>query len=216
MKIDILMSDPGHPVVEYMTRWQSANASDHEVNIIYSSADALGGDILFLVSCNEIVSKSTRDNYRHTLVLHASDLPRGKGWSPHIWQILEGQDHVTVSLLDAEDEVDAGAIWHKCKVTFDGSELADEINAGIFAAELQLMDFALRNIATVKPVPQPTTGSTYYARRKPEDSRLDVHKTIAEQFDAMRVADPKRYPCFFEFRGARYVLHIEKIKEGES
>ena len=72
-----------------------------------------GGEILFLVSCNEIIGKDVRDRYMATLVIHASDLPKGRGWSPHIWQIIEGKKEIMVSLLEAEDAVDSGAIWAK-------------------------------------------------------------------------------------------------------
>ena len=66
------------------------------------------GDILFLVSCSEIVKKDIRMKFRHTLVLHASSLPKGRGWSPHIWEILNGADQIVISLLEAEDKIDSG------------------------------------------------------------------------------------------------------------
>ena len=40
-------------------------------------------------------------------MIHESDLPHGKGWSPIQWQILEGSDSITITLLDAEDKVDS-------------------------------------------------------------------------------------------------------------
>jgi methionyl-tRNA formyltransferase len=63
----------------------------------------------------------------------------------------------------------------------------------------------------VQPAPQDASvAPTYHPRRTPAMSELDPHKTIAEQFDLLRVADPDRYPAFFHFRGHRYVLKIEK------
>jgi methionyl-tRNA formyltransferase len=54
-----------------------------------------------------------RAKYDSSLVLHASDLPAGRGWSPHIWAITNGAESVTLSLLEAEDQVDSGRIWKK-------------------------------------------------------------------------------------------------------
>jgi methionyl-tRNA formyltransferase len=54
------------------------------------------------------------------------------------------------------------------------------------------------------------SGATYYPRRTPKDSEIDVFKTIAEQFDMIRVCDPNRFPAYFEFMGQRYILKLEK------
>ena len=70
----------------------------------------VGGDILFLISCNEPISKDVRALFRATLVIHASDLPLGRGWSPHIWQVLEKKRFIKVTLLEAADLVDSGSI----------------------------------------------------------------------------------------------------------
>jgi len=59
-------------------------------------------------------------------------------------------------------------------------------------------------------VPQDERPPSYYRRRTPDDSRLDPSRSIAEQFDLLRVADPQRFPAFFDLRGHRYVVRIEK------
>jgi methionyl-tRNA formyltransferase len=40
-----------------------------------------------------------------------------------------------------------------------------------------------------------------------------VQKTIAEQFDLLRVVDNLRYPAFFDHRGKRYRLTIKKADD---
>lgn len=129
--------------------------------------------------------------------------------SPHIWQILEGRSEIVLSMLNAEDEVDTGDIWRQLTIRFDGTELYDEINSRIFDAEIALMDWALENIDSAAPRPQSGEPS-YYKRRKPDDSRVDPNSSLAEIFDLLRVADPDRYPAFFEFRGAEYEIRIRK------
>lgn len=166
--------------------------------------------MLFLISCHEIVGMDIRSRYQATLVVHASDLPSGRGWSPHIWQILGGGNRITVSLLEAEDAVDSGAIWAKRDFQLDGHELWDEINEKLFAIEIELMDFAVDNFGGICPNPQPAQGTSYFPKRTPEDSRLDPSKSIREQFNLLRVCDPDRFPAFFELNGHRYRLMIEK------
>ncbi len=212
MKIGILCSSSEHPVNAWLVRWKQTHGLDHDIDIVASKDLLKGGDLLFLVSCSEIIRAADRDKYRKCLVIHASDLPQGRGWSPHIWQILEGRRIITVSLLEAEDKVDSGHIWHKLRLEIPPHFLHDEINRALFDAELELMDFAVRHFHTITPCPQPADEPpSFYPRRTPENSRLDPEKSIAEQFDLIRVCDPARFPAFFELHGHRFMITVEKM-----
>lgn len=48
------------------------------------------GDICLYLSYGRIVGSNILTRHRNDLAVHASDLPRGRGWSPLTWQILEG------------------------------------------------------------------------------------------------------------------------------
>jgi methionyl-tRNA formyltransferase len=198
----MICSSPHHPVWQALERWGRGT-------LVQRPEDAPGGDVLFLVSCSDIVRKDVRDRYQHTLVLHAADLPTGRGWSPHIWQVLEGGSTIVISMLEAADSADSGDIWRKELIQLQGHELYDEINELIFAAELRLMDYAMDNCGRV--VPQKQVGEpTYYRKRTPADSELDPNKSIAAQFNLLRVADPERYPAFVVLNGVRYNISIRK------
>lgn len=209
MRVSVLCSSRSHPVFQWLERWAERTRRQHAVELVDSFARVGEGDILFLISCSEIVGADVRARFRHTLVVHASALPQGRGWSPHVWQVLEGSGRVPVTLLEAEDRVDTGAIWAQREIRLEGHELYDEINAKLFEQTLTLMDFAIENAASVRPRPQEGAPS-YYRKRAPEDSRLDPNKTIAEQFELLRVADSERFPCFFDYRGKRYRLSLRK------
>lgn len=211
MNISILSSDPAHPVVPWLRQWQLGMAKDgHQVAVHFRKQDLAGGDVLFLVSCSEIISAIERRKFTAVLVLHASDLPRGRGWSPHIWSIAAGSNEVTLCLIEAADPVDSGPVWLKVQWQLEGHELLDEINETLFRRELELMTEAVRRFGRIAPVPQSGEPGGYLRRRTPEDSRLDVHKTLAEQFDLLRVVDNQRFPAFFDHRGKRYLIRIEK------
>lgn len=182
----------------------------HLVSLLYDKADLQGGDILFLVSCSQLIRDVERNKYKATLVLHASDLPRRRGWSPHVWAILNGDKQITVSLLEATEPVDSGAIWLKTKFDLEGHELLPEINAKLFEAELLLMSQAVEQFEIITPISQAGNPGEYMRKRSSVDSRLDPNKTIAQQFDLLRVVDSQRYPAFFEYLGKRYLLRIEK------
>ena len=210
MKIVVLCSSSEHPIFPRLIQWVRNHRSEHDVELVNESKTLSGGDILFLIACSEIIRSEVRKTFTHTLVVHASALPEGRGWSPHIWQLIEGKNTIPITLLEAEDVVDSGDIWKQVDIQLEGHELYDEINAELFAATLRLMDFAVENESSVRPTAQRATPATYYARRTPADSELDPEKTIAEQFDLLRVADPDRFPCFIELRGKRYSVTLRK------
>lgn len=145
----------------------------------------------------------------HNIVVHASDLPKGRGFSPLVWQVLEGKNEIPVSMIFATEEADAGDIVMRDQITLEGHELNDEMR-GILGDRIVQMCLAYLDLPE-PPVGEPQIGSASgYPRRRPADSRLDPYKTIAEQFDLLRVVDNSRYPAFFEHRGYRYKLSIEK------
>lgn len=214
MKITVLCSDLQHPVNAYVQRWAEAQTGLHEVDIIQKKSQLRGGEILFLVSCSEIINTNDRAQYKACLVLHASDLPKGRGWSPHIWALIEGAEVITLSMLEAEDKVDSGRVWRKSDITVPKHALWDEINHRLFTAEVDMIDYAVRNYLLVTPQAQTETDrATYYPKRTPKDSQIDPHKSIAEQFDLIRVCDPDRFPAYFEHLGRRYILKLERSND---
>jgi len=214
MRVTLLCSDLSHPVYQYLKAWKTANSDNYLISIVSDLNEIKKpGDILFLISCTDIIKAEIREMFGYTLVLHASDLPKGRGWSPHIWDILSGKNDLTLSLLNAEDKVDTGAVWRKTQIKLNGSELFDEINALLFEAEIDLISWACKNILNASPLPQQGGEFSYYSKRTIADSEIDVNKSIKDQFNLLRVADPDRYPAFFELKGCKYKLIIERYRE---
>jgi len=216
MKLDVLCSDAAHPVMPHLRAWQEREArAGHEVRLLQDRDQLADGDLLFLVSCSQIIGPELRARYGATLVLHASDLPRGRGWSPYIWAVLGGASKISVCLLEAAEPVDSGAVWLREEFALDGSELLPEINAKLFDAEVSLMSRAVRERDRIVPQPQAGEPGPYLRKRTTEDSRLDPGQSLASQFDLLRVVDSRRFPAFFDWRGHRYVIRIEKVESRE-
>lgn len=210
LKISILITAENHPIYPGLRSWTAYNQVKHSVELVTEARDLQGGDLLFLISCNEFVPRSVRERYVKSLVVHASDLPRGKGWSPHIWEILGGAKEITVTLLEAADEIDSGDVWKKVKLPIPTNFIAAEINSLLFNAELALMNYAVKNFFDVKPIKQPLSPDLpTWRKRSPEDSELNVNESIASQFDLLRVSDPERYPAFFVKDGRKFILKLE-------
>ena len=211
LNIHILVPE-NHPVIPSLEYAMALYGGKHDVRFIHGVESLTDkADLLFMICWPEIVKGDVRDRYKHALVVHASDLPDGKGWSPLVWQILEGKHDIPITLFEAVDAVDAGDIWKKDVMHFEGHELYEEINGECYKKTGELMAFAIDNFTSIKPQKQQQkTDTVYYERRRPEDSVIDPSKTIAEQFDLLRVCDYDRYPAYFEHRGQKYKIKIEK------
>ena len=51
---------------------------------------------------------------------------------------------------------------------------------------------------------------SYFPRRTPENSRIDLDLPLRDQFNLLRVVDNQRYPAFFDLSGYRYYIQIRK------
>ena len=167
------------------------------------------GDLCFFLSYSKIVGEKIRAKFEHNLVVHESDLPAGRGWSPMSWQILEGKNRIPVTLIEAASSVDSGMIYSQQWLKFEGYELIDEIRALQAKATNELCIEFVKNFVVGSPMGRPQLGEpSYFARRTPECSRLDLNKNISEQFNLLRIVDNTKYPAFFEINGHRYNLHV--------
>lgn len=211
MRVALLCSDRSHPGFPYLQRWVAANARRYDITLHDRAAQLTDGDFLFLISCTEIISPQVYSRFRFPLVIHESDLPLGRGWSPLAWQILEGRNDIPVTLLEVSANVDRGAIWSKAVLRLEGHELLDEISRSLMQVKFELVEYALQQHTSVQPTEQNHPNATYYKRRTPQMSEFNPSESLESQFDMLRIADPVRYPAFFSMRGHRYKLILEKI-----
>ncbi|MDV2502425.1 MAG: methionyl-tRNA formyltransferase [bacterium] len=172
------------------------------------------GDVAFFLGCIEIASPETLALNRINLVVHASDLPKGRGHAPLVWQILEGHNEIPVCLFKAILQVDSGPVIFREKLVFGGHELLDEMREALGKMTVSLCKRFLAELEPPEGEPQ-RDEATYYPRRTPVDSRLDPRRSLAEQFNLLRTVDNIRHPAFFEMHGFRYKMTIEKMPMGD-
>lgn len=166
---------------------------------------------VFCVSYPKILAQSVVSGFKHCIVIHASDLPDGKGWSPHVWQILEGKTSIVMSAISAVAELDSGPIWAKVSMNIPDNALYSEIYEIIFFNHLKLFEIVSNKIDNgLLPIPQDKKISESYKRRTPKDSFVDTNSTIGEIFDLLRVSDPQHYPVHFSYRNQTFKLLISK------
>lgn len=178
----------------------------------HSANELPEGDICFYLSYGRIVDSTTRSRFKNNLVVHESDLPKGRGWSPMTWLILSGESRIPVTLLEAVDQVDAGPIYLQDWIELMNHELSTEWRQLQAKATVRLCMSFVSEYPTILNKARIQEGeASLYPRRRPIDSEIDPHKSIAEQFNLLRVVDNKSYPAFFNLMGNRFVLHIESV-----
>jgi hypothetical protein len=184
-------------------------AEGHSVSWSHDASTLPGGDLCFYLSYGRVVDAKTRSRYSNNLVVHASDLPKGRGWSPASWLILEGTERLPVTLLEAVDAVDAGPIYLQKWIPLHGAELIDDWRGLIADATIELArSFVSRHPKILHEAREQAGETSSYPRRRARDSELDSAKTLAEQFNHLRIVDNEDYPAFFRYRGEEFVLKI--------
>jgi methionyl-tRNA formyltransferase len=181
------------------------------VYLCQNQDEVMIGDVCFILGCTNIVSNDNLSKNKYNLVVHESALPQGKGFAPMSWQIIEGKKEIVVSLIEAADEVDAGYIWLQETINLNGTELHDEWRELQGECSINIcLKFVLQH-GNITPIKQ-EGDSSFYKRRYPKDSELDINKKIAEQFNLLRVVDNESYPAYFIVNGTRYNLKISKCE----
>jgi methionyl-tRNA formyltransferase len=209
MKIQILIDNPNSWAVSNAKNLVSEISKNHSCKLIHSHEEVENGDILFLLSCEKKFTQFEKN--KHNIVVHQSDLPSGKGWSPMAWQILEGKNTIPITLFEANEKIDSGDYYIKDSATLDSSELAEEARDKVVIVMNKMILRFISDISNMKPIKQ-TGSESFYRKRTAEDSGLDINKTISEQFNLLRVVDNERYPAFFIKDGVKYIIKIEKEK----
>jgi methionyl-tRNA formyltransferase len=209
--ITICVDTPGwfDPFAEQLAR-DLASAGDDALFVREQEA-IREGDVAFLLSCTRLTSDAILRRNRRNIVVHASALPEGRGFSPVVWQILEGKNVIPITMIEASAEADAGDTLMSDEIVLEGHELNAEIRRRLGEKVVGLCRRYLDAPAPAVGEPQRGEGSRY-RRRTPADSALDPHRSIAEQFDLLRVVDNERYPAYFDYRGKRYILTIKEAE----
>lgn len=175
--------------------------------LVRDSQNVETGWVNFMLGCTRLVSAEILARNTHNLVIHESALPAGRGFAPVAWQILEGCKEIPVCLIEATETADDGRIWLQDCLLLDGTELSSEWREKQGRKSVEMCLKFVEAYDDLNPRDQVGEPS-WYSRRRPKDSELDVNRSIAEQFELLRIVDNERYPAFFELNGQKFILKI--------
>jgi len=187
---------------------------EYEVRWIHDLNDLKNGDICFILSFSKIIEKDKLLLNKNNLVVHESDLPKGKGFSPMSWQILEGKNKILISLIEADLSVDSGEIYIQEFINLKNNELVDDWRKLQAIKTISLCMKWINKYPDILSIRKKQMGEdSFYPKRTKLDSELDINKTIKDQFDKLRIVDNNKYPAFFLINKKIYTIRIEHYKD---
>jgi UDP-2,4-diacetamido-2,4,6-trideoxy-beta-L-altropyranose hydrolase len=186
--------------------------SGYSVKIAHEILEEEHADICVLLGFEELISPEQILQFKSVVVVHESDLPRGRGWSPMTWRILNGEQSMILTLFQAAEKVDRGVIYGTREVALNGVEMLIELREIQISQSLKLIsefveDFPNSLIKARAQVGEPT----YFPRRTKIDSHCNSDSTLDSIFDLLRVSDSRRYPVYFKKNGFTFSLRLDRI-----
>ena len=150
-------------------------------------------DLMVVVAYGQILPQSILDLPVHgCLNVHTSLLPKYRGAAPIQWAIADGEPETGVTIMQMDAGLDTGAILSTRRTpilpTDDSQILHDrlaQLGAELLAATIP--DYVAGKIL---PQPQPADGSTYAAKIKKEDGRIDWKRPAVQIRNRLRAFTP--------------------------
>jgi len=164
---------------------------DERRQLMISALDEIKPDYIFFLHWSYYIPEEIYSKYE-CVIFHMTDLPYGRGGSPLQNLIVSGHQETMLSALKCVQELDAGPIYLKERLSLLGS--AEEI----FLRASRLIESMIVKILFDQPDPIDQRGEvTMFSRRTPEQSDWSDANTLDEVFDRIRMLDADGYsPAF--------------------
>ena len=166
-------------------------------------------DIVFILNYTRILPESFLNKNKLNLVIHSSNLPKDKGFSPLNYQVLRGKNIIETCIIEAVKKVDGGNIFLKKKLKLNGTELSEELRNKQANVMISMISNFLEKYPKLKSFKQ-SGKSSFNNKRTKLDSKIDIKKSLKSQFNLLRICDNEHYPSYFHYKKRKYVLKIYK------
>lgn len=169
----------------------------------------LNFDILFILGYTRFLSSNFLNKNSLNLVVHESDLPKGRGLAPVQWQLLKNKKKIPIKLFKVNQKIDTGDIYEHDYFFIKKSDLDNEIRLKQALATIKIIENFLRKYPKIKSSKQ-RGKATYFKKRNPKDHKLDINKSLKANFNLLRISNNEKYPAYFNLYGKKYIIKIFK------
>jgi len=167
-------------------------------------------ELTFIISYYKIIPKKILSYSRHNLVIHESDLPKGRGMSPLYWQILKGKNNIVFTLFECSEKMDQGKYYIKKKFYFKPTLLYEEIKEMQLKCAFKMIELFLNRYSKNKNLKgyNQIGKVSYFPRIKSTFSELNINKSIKSQIEKLRTRDNNNFPAYFIYKKIKYIIKI--------
>ena len=171
-------------------------AEDFEADPLQRRVASIAPDFIFSFYFRHMLPAALLANARHgAFNMHGSLLPKYRGRVPINWAIMNGERETGATLHEMTPKPDAGRIVGKTAVPILPDDTAQDVfGKVVVAAEVTLwraLPHLIAGDATLAP--NDLSSGSYFGGRKPEDGRIDWHRTARQIHDLVRAVAPP-YP----------------------
>tara|TARA_B110000971_G_C19966898_1_gene480677 strand:- start:550 stop:1191 length:642 start_codon:yes stop_codon:yes gene_type:complete len=184
----------------------------YKYTIAYNHNKVNNEDIVFVLSYTKILPTNFLKRNNLNIVIHSSNLPKDKGFAPMSYQVLRGEKKIFNTMFKIDHTIDGGDVCFKNYFKLNGTELYDELRKKQAESIIDLMSSFLESFPKIKFKKQ-KGKENFNKRRKPEDSRININKSLKSQFNLLRITDNKSFPSFFIYKGIRFLISLKKQDE---
>ena len=173
-------------------------------------------DLMVVVAYGQILPQTILDLPKFgCLNVHTSLLPKYRGAAPIQWAIADGEAETGVTIMQMDAGLDTGPVLSIRRTpilpTDDSQVLHDrlaQLGAELLAETIP--DFVAGKI---QPQPQPAAGSTYAAKIKKEDGKIDWQQPAQKIWNRLRAFTP--WPGAFTYLQTEPKPQLLKIWKAE-
>ncbi len=206
-KIAFLLDKKNPWIFEYYKKFYKKKFK--KVKILWNTKKLFNFDILFIINYTKKIDLKKFSSSSINLVIHESNLPKGKGFAPLQWQVLQNKKNIIFSMIKINKMIDSGPIVMKKMLKLNGLELYDELRFLQAKTIFKMIDLFIKKYPQIKFKKQ-KGSSTFYRKRTTEDSKLNINRTIKSQFNKLRITNNNDWPAFFIYRKQKYIIKIFK------
>jgi len=169
-------------------------------------------DVTIIINYYQIIPEKYLLHSKHNLVVHESNLPRGRGWSPLYRQIIDGKSKIITTLFECSKKMDEGSYYYKKSFLFKKnlvySELKDLQLLNALSLIKKFLTFYMKNKISPKKNVQKGKPS-YFKKLNKLDSKININQSLKSQIDRLRTVDHEIFPAFFYYKKRKFFIKIE-------
>ena len=150
-------------------------------------------DLMVVVAYGQILPQSILDLPVHgCLNVHTSLLPKYRGAAPIQWAIADGEPETGVTIMQMDAGLDTGAILSTRRTPILPTDYSQILHDRLAQLGAELLAATIPDYVAGKilPQPQPADGSTYAAKIKKEDGRIDWKRPAVQIWNRLRAFTP--------------------------